>query len=113
MRTRTGAAYPPPVRSDKVPAVSTSQRYRLRNPASGREIVIEAQPEEIYLDRESGEPLEVVGKVLPLDDRFAPRFAENATRFHGPRKHFVCVRRCSARGVPPISSPQPKVMATR
>ena len=25
-------------------------------------------------------------KVLPLDDRFAPRFAENATRFHGPRK---------------------------
>jgi arylsulfatase A-like enzyme len=28
-------------------------------------------------------------KVLPLDDRFAPRFAENATRFHGPRKAFV------------------------
>jgi arylsulfatase A-like enzyme len=28
-------------------------------------------------------------KVLPLDDRFGPRFAENATRFHGPRKHFV------------------------
>jgi hypothetical protein len=49
-----------------VPAVSTSQRYRLRNPVNGREIVIEAQPEEIYLDRESGEPLEVVGKVLPL-----------------------------------------------
>jgi arylsulfatase len=28
-------------------------------------------------------------KVLPLDDRFAPRFAENAARFHGPRTHFV------------------------
>jgi arylsulfatase A-like enzyme len=28
-------------------------------------------------------------KVLPLDDRFAPRFAENALRFHGPRKAFV------------------------
>lgn len=28
-------------------------------------------------------------KVLPLDDRFAPRFAENAARFHGPRKRFV------------------------
>ncbi len=28
-------------------------------------------------------------KVLPLDDRFAPRFAENATRVHGPRKAFV------------------------
>jgi arylsulfatase A-like enzyme len=28
-------------------------------------------------------------KVLPLDDRFAPRFADNAKRFHGSRKHFV------------------------
>ena len=28
-------------------------------------------------------------KVLPLDDRFAPRFIENATRFHGPRKRYV------------------------
>lgn len=28
-------------------------------------------------------------QVLPLDDRFGPRFAENALRFHGPRKHFV------------------------
>jgi hypothetical protein len=46
--------------------VSTSQRYRLRNPASGREIVIEAEAGEIYLDRESGEQLEIVGKVLPL-----------------------------------------------
>jgi hypothetical protein len=27
--------------------------------------------------------------VLPLDDRFAPRFAENAARFHGPRRRFV------------------------
>ncbi len=38
----------------------------MRNPSSGREVVIEADPEEIYLDRESGEKLEVVGKVLPL-----------------------------------------------
>jgi hypothetical protein len=49
-----------------VPSVGTNQRYRLRNPVNEREIVIEAEPEEIYLDRESGEPLEVVGKVLPL-----------------------------------------------
>ncbi|WP_022723507.1 sulfatase-like hydrolase/transferase, partial [Rhodopseudomonas sp. B29] len=28
-------------------------------------------------------------KVLPLDDRFGPRFAENAARFHGARKKFV------------------------
>jgi arylsulfatase len=27
--------------------------------------------------------------VLPLDDRFGPRFAENAARFHGARKNFV------------------------
>ena len=50
----------------RVRLVSTSQRYRLRNPSSGREIVIEAEPEEIYIDRESGEPLEIVGKLLPL-----------------------------------------------
>src|SRR5579863_5616391 len=28
-------------------------------------------------------------KVLPLDDRFAPRFAENAARFQGARNRFV------------------------
>jgi arylsulfatase A-like enzyme len=28
-------------------------------------------------------------KVLPLDDRFAPRFIDNATRFHGRRKRYV------------------------
>jgi hypothetical protein len=50
----------------RVLAVSTTQRYRLRNPASGREIVIEAEPQEIYLDRDSGEQLEIVGKLLPL-----------------------------------------------
>ena len=47
-----------------MPPVSTSQRYRLRNPADGREIVIEAKPGEIYIDRNSGEHMEIVGKVL-------------------------------------------------
>jgi hypothetical protein len=46
--------------------VTTRQLYRLRNPASGREVVMEAEPGEIYLDHESGEHLEIVGKVLPL-----------------------------------------------
>jgi hypothetical protein len=46
--------------------VSTSQRYRLRSPASGRELVVEAEPGEIYLDRNSGDQMEVVGKMLPL-----------------------------------------------
>jgi len=49
-----------------VPAVNEQQRYRLRNPANGREIVIEAEPDQLYRDRETGEELEVVGKLLPL-----------------------------------------------
>ena len=50
----------------RVRAVSARQRYRLRNPASGREVVLAANPDEIYTDRDSGKTLEVVGKVLPL-----------------------------------------------
>ncbi len=46
--------------------MQTSQRYRLRNPATGRETIIEAEPGEIYRDRETGDVLEVVGMVLPL-----------------------------------------------
>ena len=42
------------------------QRYRLRTPSTGREIIVEAEPGEIYVDRETGEPLEVVGKVVPV-----------------------------------------------
>jgi hypothetical protein len=44
----------------------SAQRYRLRNPASGRDVVIEVEPDEIYRDRETGDTLEVIGKVLPL-----------------------------------------------
>ncbi|MSX02845.1 MAG: hypothetical protein F2813_06750 [Actinobacteria bacterium] len=46
--------------------MESGQRYRLRAPSSGREIVIEAQPDVIYRDEQSGEVLEVVGEVLPL-----------------------------------------------
>ncbi len=46
--------------------MSVRQRYRLRNPVSGREIVMHAEPGEIYKDRDTGETLEVVGKLLPL-----------------------------------------------
>jgi hypothetical protein len=49
-----------------VQRVSSKQRYRLRNPATGRELVLEAKPGEIYLDRDSQDTLEIVGKVLPL-----------------------------------------------
>jgi len=46
--------------------IVSNQRYRLREAATGRELVIEAEPGETYVDRESGRQLEVVGKVLPL-----------------------------------------------
>ena len=41
-------------------------RYRLRTPSTGREIIIEPDPDRVYTDRETGEELEVVGVVLPL-----------------------------------------------
>ena len=46
--------------------MSERQRYRFRTPSTGREIILEAEPGHIYVDRETGEELEVVGKVLPL-----------------------------------------------
>ncbi len=46
--------------------MSRSERYRMRNPSTGREVVLEVQPDRIYLDRETEDPLEVVGKELPL-----------------------------------------------
>jgi hypothetical protein len=41
-------------------------RYRLRTPSTGREIIIEPDPDRVYTDRETGEELEVVGILLPL-----------------------------------------------
>ncbi len=46
--------------------MTVQQRYRLRNPSTGREIILEVEPDEVYVDRETGEPLEIVGKLLPL-----------------------------------------------
>ena len=45
--------------------MSTHQRYRLRT-RSDREVIREVEPGRVYVDRESGEEFEVVGKVLPL-----------------------------------------------
>ncbi len=52
------------------------QKYRLRAPSTGREILLEAEPGRIYVDRETGEPLEIVGKVLPA--------ARRSPNCHGP-----------------------------
>jgi hypothetical protein len=46
--------------------MSGAQRYRMRAPSTGREVIVEALPDRVYLDRETGEHLEVVGKMLPL-----------------------------------------------
>ena len=48
-----------------VAPLSERQRYRLRSP-SDREIIREVEPGTVYVDRESGEEFEVVGRVLPL-----------------------------------------------
>jgi hypothetical protein len=46
--------------------MSERQKYRLRAPSTGREVIIEAEPDEIYIDRDTGEELEVVAMLLPL-----------------------------------------------
>jgi hypothetical protein len=38
----------------------------MRVPGSGREIIREAEPKRVYVDRETGETLSIVSKVLPL-----------------------------------------------
>ena len=53
-------------RVDTVPRMAL-QHYRFRTPSSGREVILPADPDRVYRDRETGEELEVVGKVLPLE----------------------------------------------
>ena len=42
------------------------QRYRLRAPASGREATSVVEGDGVYVDRESGEEMRVVSRILPL-----------------------------------------------
>jgi hypothetical protein len=50
-----------------VPRVQNAeQTYRLRAPASGREALAKAKADGVYVDRESGEEMEVVSAALPL-----------------------------------------------
>ena len=43
-----------------------NQTYRMRAPASGREAFVEADVDGVYVDRETGEELTPVTRVLPL-----------------------------------------------
>ena len=45
--------------------MGAQQKYRLRA-RSDRELIREVEPGAVYIDRESGEEFEVVGKLLPL-----------------------------------------------
>jgi hypothetical protein len=56
----------PAGRCTKVIGVSQRQKYRMRTPSTGRELIVEARPGQEYIDRETGEEMEVVGKLLPL-----------------------------------------------
>jgi hypothetical protein len=38
----------------------------MRTPSTGREVIVEAEPEKHYVDRTTGETLEVVAQLLPL-----------------------------------------------
>ena len=46
--------------------MADGQLYRFRAPSSGREVLIEAEPGRVYRDRDTGEELEVVGKIIPM-----------------------------------------------
>jgi hypothetical protein len=42
------------------------QKYRMRTPSTGREVIVLAEPEKVYVDKETGEELEVIAELLPL-----------------------------------------------
>src|ERR1700743_2622820 len=42
------------------------QKYRMRTPSTGRELIVQADPDTVYVDKETGEELEVIAELLPL-----------------------------------------------
>jgi hypothetical protein len=51
----------------------------MRAPASGREALVKADPDGVYVDRETGEEMEAVTRLLPLEPSASalPRSPEN------------------------------------
>jgi hypothetical protein len=66
--------------------MNREQIYRLRARASGREALAKARADGVYVDRETGEEMDVVSRTLPL----AP--SESAL-LRSPENLRVC-RRC-------------------
>jgi hypothetical protein len=46
--------------------MSTASRYRFRTPSTGREVLIDAQPSKIYVDRDTGEKMESLAILTPI-----------------------------------------------
>ena len=44
----------------------TFQKYRMRTPSTGREVIVQAEPGKVYVDKDTGERLEVIAELLPL-----------------------------------------------
>jgi hypothetical protein len=44
----------------------TFQKYRMRTPSTGREVIVRAEPGKVYVDKNTGERLEVIAELLPL-----------------------------------------------
>ena len=63
--------------------------YHLDADFSESEDLAEREPERLQALVDEWWRQAEASKVLPLDDRFGPRFAENAARFQGARRRFV------------------------
>lgn len=63
--------------------------FHLDRDVSETEDLAEREPERLKALVDDWWALAEAHKVLPLDDRFGPRFAENSARFHGARRRFV------------------------
>lgn len=66
MRRAPSAGFQGVVRCYLAPVQNDRQMYRLRAPASGREAIAAVTGDGVYVDRETGEEMEVVSMVLPL-----------------------------------------------
>jgi hypothetical protein len=61
--------------------MSQRQLYRLRTPSTGREVLLPAEPGEEYRDRDTGEPMEIVAKILPAASESSLPWAVENLRF--------------------------------
>jgi hypothetical protein len=61
--------------------MSSRQLYRLRTPSTGREVLLPAEAGQVYRDRDTGEPMEILGKVLPSASESALPWSVENLRF--------------------------------